>query len=73
MRSKPRSQETSLGVIMFENSVTCNKCDHNIYMLFQKLNNISKKLIDMNILFKKYMSYHKIMCSLILSKKSYVA
>ena len=40
----------------FENSVTFDKCDHNIYMLFEKLNNISQKFIDKN------MSYKQIIC-----------
>jgi len=64
----------------FENSVTYSKCDHNIHMLFKKLNNISKKLIDIDMLlhknicrirnymsfnlFEKFMSYKKIICRL---------
>jgi len=39
--------------MLFGNSVTYNKCNHNIYMLFTKFDNISQNWIDMKMLFKK--------------------
>jgi len=39
--------------MLFENSVTYGKCDHYISMLFEKLNNVPQKFIDMNMSYKK--------------------
>ena len=45
--------------MLFGNSVTYNKCDYNIYILFTKLDNISNNWIDMKMLSQKNMVFKK--------------